>query len=317
MFFLEVDQNINETFLKKNQTNFIENSDEPSEKIKDENNKANVLEKENDSYCEETVEETIENNEANIFEKENYSYSEETPAEIIQDSISNASTRSPKDGDEINNSSYSNDGTDHSTSSDKQILFNVSKKDIDNKHKKKKYRRVRFDNYRTKIKIHFFRFMIDFINDYIKYSLCINNLIFRKISHIDIKNSSIKGNKRLIFATLREVLNSFSVSEKYRDKEKQNNVSMALLEKRKVSIDFLDMTLMEFFDTIYLSKNCELLKEQYGLKKGIPFYLFLENLKKKEKNLDFIHRLETTAEGFINYYISKKPKPLATLENKT
>ena len=101
--------------------------------------------------------------------------------------------------------------------------------------------------------------MIDFINDYIKHSLCIKNLKFRKIGHIDIQSSSVKANKSLIFATIREVLNNFSVSEKYRDKEAQNKVSMALLDKRKVSIDFLDMPLMEFFDTIYLSKNIDVL----------------------------------------------------------
>lgn len=216
-----------------------------------------------------------------------------------------------------NNTAFSStDGTNHSNSSDKQIWFNISKTNLDNYKAKKKYRRVRFDNYRTKIKIHFFKFLIDFINDYIKHSLCIKNLKFRKIGHIDIQSSSVKANKSLIFATIREVLNNFSVSEKYRDKEAQNKVSMALLDKRKVSIDFLDMPLMEFFDTIYLSKNIDVLKQKYGLKKGIPFYLFLENLE-KEKDFEFINRLKVTAEGFINYYILKKPKPLSIHEKKS
>ena len=217
-----------------------------------------------------------------------------------------------------NNTAFSStDGTNHSNSSDKQILFNISKTNLDNYKAKKKYRRVRFDNCRTKIKIHFFKFLIDFINDYIKHSLRIKNLKFRKIGHIDIQSSSVKANKSLIFATIREVLNNFSVSEKYRDKEAQNKVSMTLLDKRKVSIDFLDMPLMEFFDTIYLSKNIDVLKEKYGLKKGIPFYLFLENLEKKEKDFEFINRLKVTAEGFINYYILKKPKPLSIHEKKS
>ena len=243
--------------------------------------------------------------------------------EKLQNCISESSNGSddlnlPLSSNNNNNTAFSStDGTNHSNSSDKQIWFNISKTNLDNYKAKKKYRRVRFDNCRTKIKIHFFKFLIDFINDYIKHSLCIKNLKFRKIGHIDIQSSSVKANKSLIFATIREVLNNFSVSEKYRDKEAQNKVSMALLDKRKVSIDFLDMPLMEFFDTIYLSKNIDVLKEKYGLKKGIPFYLFLENLEKKEKDFEFINRLKVTAEGFINYYILKKPKPLSIHEKKS
>ena len=242
--------------------------------------------------------------------------------EKLQNCISESSNGSddlnlPLSSNNNNNTAFSStDGTNHSNSSDKQIWFNISKTNLDNYKAKKKYRRVRFDNCRTKIKIHFFKFLIDFINDYIKHSLCIKNLKFRKIGHIDIQSSSVKANKSLIFATIREVLNNFSVSEKYRDKEAQNKVSMALLDKRKVSIDFLDMPLMEFFDTIYLSKNIDVLKQKYGLKKGIPFYLFLENLE-KEKDFEFINRLKVTAEGFINYYILKKPKPLSIHEKKS
>ena len=242
--------------------------------------------------------------------------------EKLQNCISESSNGSddlnlPLSSNNNNNTAFSStDGTNHSNSSDKQIWFNISKTNLDNYKTKKKYRRVRFDNCRTKIKIHFFKFLIDFINDYIKHSLCIKNLKFRKIGHIDIQSSSVKANKSLIFATIREVLNNFSVSEKYRDKEAQNKVSMALLDKRKVSIDFLDMPLMEFFDTIYLSKNIDVLKQKYGLKKGIPFYLFLENLE-KEKDFEFINRLKVTAEGFINYYILKKPKPLSIHEKKS
>ena len=56
-----------------------------------------------------------------------------------------------------------------------------------------------------------------------------------------------------------------------------------------------------------------MLKKNYGLETAIPFYQFIEKLKKKEKKSikytdQYINNLVSLAEGYVNHFQNSKPR---------
>ena len=131
------------------------------------------------------------------------------------------------------------------------------------------------DNVKNKIKTQFHKFAIQFYVDYLKNKLHVKNLTFRKIARNYTKNITISENKALMSMTMGELLN-YDVLKKYRN-------------------DY------------YLRGNKEELVNNYGLKKAKLFADFLDE-KRKTESQEYISILDQEAKGYVNYYLTKKPR---------
>ena len=163
------------------------------------------------------------------------------------------------------------------------------------------------DNVKNKIKTQFHKFAIQFYVDYLKNKLHVKNLTFRKIARNYTKNITISENKALMNMTMGELLN-YDVSKKYRDKTEQNKLNLEIILKRNYEFDFFaKMKYMDFFNDYYLHGNKEELVNNYGLKKAKLFADFLDEKRKTECE-EYIEILEQEAKGYVNYYLTKKPR---------
>ena len=163
------------------------------------------------------------------------------------------------------------------------------------------------DNVKNKIKTQFHKFAIQFYVDYLKNKLHVKNLTFRKIARNYTKNITISENKALMNMTMGELLN-YDVSKKYRDKTEQNKLNLEVILKRNYEFDFFaNMKYMDFFNNYYLNGNKEELINNYGLKKAKLFADFLDE-KRKTESPEYISILEQEAKGYVNYYLTKKPR---------
>ena len=167
------------------------------------------------------------------------------------------------------------------------------------------------DNVKNKIKTQFHKFAIQFYVDYIKNKLHVRNLTFRKIARYYTKNITISENKALMNLTMGELLN-YDVSKKYRDKTEQNKVNLEVILKRNYEFDFFaNMKYKDFFNDYYLNGNKEELINNFGLKKAKLFADFLDE-KRKTESQEYISILEQEAKGYVNYYLTKKPRTRRT-----
>lgn len=64
---------------------------------------------------------------------------------------------------------------------------------------------------------------------------------------------------------------------------------------------------MDFFNDYYLHGNKEELVNNYGLKKAKLFADFLDE-KRKTESQEYISILDQEAKGYVNYYLTKKPR---------
>ena len=160
---------------------------------------------------------------------------------------------------------------------------------------------------KNKIKTQFHKFATQFYVDYLKNKLHVKNLTFRKIARNYTKNITISENKALMSMTMGELLN-YDVSKKYRDKTEQNKLNLEVILKRNYEFDFFaNMKYMDFFNDYYLRGNKEELVNNYGLKKAKLFADFLDE-KRKTESQEYISILEQEAKGYVNYYLTKKPR---------
>ena len=193
--------------------------------------------------------------------------------------------------------------------SQKKEIFQIEK--VDKKHPKgnsKKY------NAMLTIKTHFFSFLIALTNDYKKNKLQVEGLQFRNILRSEIRKTDIQTNKELLNWSLGKLLNEYSISRKFKLDKKTNQTNLTELIKIAPSISVLiNMKIKELFNNVYLSKDYEMLKKNYGLETAIPFYQFIEKLKKKEKKSikytdQYINNLVSLAEGYVNHFQNSKPR---------
>ena len=189
--------------------------------------------------------------------------------------------------------------------SQKKEIFQIEK--VDKKHPKgnsKKY------NAMLTIKTHFFSFLIALTNDYKKNKLQVEGLQFINILRSEIIKTDIQTNKELLNWSLGKLLNEYSITRKFKLDKKANQTNLTELIKIAPSISVLiNMKIKDLFNNVYLSKDYEMLKKNYGLETAIPFYQFIEKLKKKEKkSTDHTNNLVSLAEGYVNYFQQSKPR---------
>ena len=192
--------------------------------------------------------------------------------------------------------------------SQKKEIFQIEK--VDKKHPKgnsKKY------NAMLTIKTHFFSFLIALTNDYKKNKLQVEGLQFRNILRSEIRKTDIQTNKELLNWSLGKLLNEYSITRKFKLDKKANQTNLTELIKIAPSISVLiNMKIKDLFNNVYLSKDYEMLKKNYGLETAIPFYQFIEKLKEKQstekKSIEYINNLVSLAEGYVNHFQKSKPR---------
>ena len=191
--------------------------------------------------------------------------------------------------------------------SQKKEIFQIEK--VDKKHPKgnsKKY------NAMLTIKTHFFSFLIALTNDYKKNKLQVEGLQFRNILRSEIRKTDIQTNKELLNWSLGKLLNEYSITRKFKLDKKANQTNLTELIKIAPSISVLiNRKIEDLFNNVYLSKDYEMLKKNYGLETAIPFYQFIEKLKEKKskkKSIKYINNLVSLAEGYVNHFQKSKPR---------
>ncbi len=204
-------------------------------------------------------------------------------------------------------------------------IFNLKNKKI-GRHKKfsQEFRlktKNNPDNIFRKIKVHFFNFILKFLNLSIKSYFGFQKYKFLKLNQNVIKDSSIKFNKKIFSSNLFE-LNLFNISNKYANK---NMFSNKILMDKLIEIDSSFLTIFEIKLTIlysyFIDENCKnIIKNLIGLNEGIiSFNEFIENeIQKNEVNSnnifvdnnEYIENVKNIGYNFFNFMNNIKERKI-------
>ena len=128
----------------------------------------------------------------------------------------------------------------------------------------------------------------------------------------EIRKTDIQTNKELLNWSLGKLLNEYSITSKCTLDKKTNQTNLTELIKIAPSISVLiNRKIEDLFNNVYLSKDYEMLKKNYGLETAIPFHQFIEKLKEKKskkKSIKYINNLVSLAEGYVNHFQNSKPR---------
>lgn len=204
-------------------------------------------------------------------------------------------------------------------------IFNLKNKKI-GRHKKfsQEFRlktKNNPDNIFRKIKVHFFNFILKFLNLSIKSYFGFQKYKFLKLNQNVIKDSSIRFNKKIFSSNLFE-LNLFNISNKYANK---NMFSNKILMDKLIEIDSSFLTIFEIKLTIlysyYIDENCKnIIKNLIGLNEGIiSFNEFIENEIQKNEfnsnnifvdNNEYIENVKNIGYNFFNFMNNIKERKI-------
>ena len=204
-------------------------------------------------------------------------------------------------------------------------IFNLKNKKI-GRHKKfsQEFRlktKNNPDNIFRKIKVHFFNFILKFLNLSIKSYFGFQKYKFLKLNQNVIKDSSIRFNKKIFSSNLFE-LNLFNISNKYANK---NMFSNKILMDKLIEIDSSFLTIFEIKLTIlysyYIDENCKnIIKNLIGLNEGIiSFNEFIENEIQKNEvdsnnifvdNNEYIENVKKIGYNFFNFMNNIKERKI-------
>ena len=165
--------------------------------------------------------------------------------------------------------------------------------------KRKIHSKVDSDNMRNRLKISLFNFIIDFFNSLLK-KLFSKTIGFKLINY---KDKNIKSSKKLgnqLKMTMSEIL-SLDIQNNYKSLKKDHNRQTLInilneINKLDNSTEYkqlFNMTLLNFYKKIYLSKNRIELEKKYGLPKDIE--LFYDFFDKLNEDVDYKKKFELIA----------------------
>jgi hypothetical protein len=165
--------------------------------------------------------------------------------------------------------------------------------------KRKIHSKVDSDNMRNRLKISLFNFIIDFFNSLLK-KLFSKTIGFKLINY---KDKNIKSSKKLgnqLKMTMSEIL-SLDIQNNYKSLKKDHNRQILRnilneINKLDNSTEYkqlFNMTLLNFYKKIYLSKNRIELEKKYGLPKDIE--LFYDFFAKLNEDVDYKKKFELIA----------------------
>ena len=147
------------------------------------------------------------------------------------------------------------------------------------------------DNIKTKIQIHYINFIVNFINDIIYSYMTNKDYLFGKFNHNEKRKVSKKAFDKLKSYTIKDLLNNFKISKKYKHKENNNKNSFECLCRFCLFKKIFDMNYLEFFLLYYYNDN-KPLKEiiidnkiiKLSTKTESFYYLIEKQINKDYKN---------------------------------
>ena len=160
------------------------------------------------------------------------------------------------------------------------------------------------DNILRKIRVKFFKRIINYINSII-ISKNVNMKRLKPLKGKIAQNNNIKYNIKLLNSKLKDILSSNEINGKFKlfDKYYNKNVIDTIYSKNiKELIDFLEMTFLDVFKIFRGSNETEKL---IGLEK---LDSVIREMKIKEKDDEYINKLIKVAMNFENYYMGKFPR---------
>ena len=186
--------------------------------------------------------------------------------------------------------------------------------------KKKIHDKTESGNIRSKIKNHFHKFIIEFLNEQIKENNDGKQIVkFRKINYKKTNIRSREENKKLIEAKLKEIF-KYDISSKFKYKSNDQNLKTlnAIYHNPKLK-KYLDMTYEEFYTKLFLKDEhpstvdskveyfCDFIKELKN-KELKKINLNEENISDNQTIIieNYLNIINKVAKDYINYYKSGK-----------
>lgn len=170
------------------------------------------------------------------------------------------------------------------------------------------------DNIRRKIKTHFAQFIISFMNEVIAQKYQSNpKLELKSIDYKVIKNITQRINQKLFQMKLKDfLLLPLSTRVKFNRNQNENIVLRLIKANIECIIELFDMTINDFYDTIYLGKP-EVIKSKYELNESRTkkqfdsknqLHFFEEDLdsidKKEDRYYNLTKEIGMTLTDFFN-----------------
>lgn len=169
------------------------------------------------------------------------------------------------------------------------------------------------DNIRRKIKTHFAQFIISFMNEVIAQKYQSNpKLELKSIDYKVIKNITQRINQKLFQMKLKDfLLLPLSTRVKFNRNQNENIVLRLIKANIECIIELFDMTINDFYDTIYLGKpevikskyelNESRTKKQFDSKNQLNFFEEdLDSIDKKEDRYYNLKEIGMTLTDFFN-----------------
>lgn len=316
----DIMKNLKEFNEKKKNQNDLENNstrDNSKNKENEEKNESNSLKIEitapekneklfSNNYIQENEEEKkkddyLLNDESfgdeSIFLKRHIDYNSDLPLSL--------------DLKDCNESYLNNNIEENENEKEKEIKKKLGRKrkneiDYEEEPSKNTHTKFSLNNQIRKIKIHILKFGIDLINDCIKKELEIQYHKIRRISKQITSNISINENKKWFKLNMEDIL-KVDINGKYKNGNKDMNTKVInILRKKKVKTpitnEILDMTFVDLHN-LFMEEKENLIKK-YDLKniKAKNLNDFLNDLKEKGADENYIQSLRKNAQNFFNFF---------------
>ncbi len=162
---------------------------------------------------------------------------------------------------------------------------------------------IRRDNIRSKILNHFFQFLIDLFNDYVKKIYSYQKVLFQKINYDIRKKVNIDSVKSIMDKTIKEIC-EYDITSKSQLFDKRNNSDCLKLISKDLEEKFINMKILTFYKEYYLCEDEEYLKNKFGISLNTKNFKYL--LEEFNENYYEKKLYEETGKNLITQFINKK-----------
>ena len=188
--------------------------------------------------------------------------------------------KNKKEGNSILNKKRENTGRKREFS-----LNTNQNNEIKKKEKEKPYDKIRVDNLKRKIQVHYMSFILSFLNEIIKHFGLDKQ--FLKIDYNKKKDVCNKNLNKLKEKTIGEIISS-EISTKYKRNDKNHNkIIVDELRENEVLRNILSQKYMTLFKEVYYKSNNRINLQQFGADEEIILSRKVEMYKDFLKNNDF------------------------------
>ena len=212
------------------------------------------------------------------------------------------------------NTNQNNQNLDSKKNNKKKLIKRIKKKDR---------RREKPDEIRTRIKNKFHKFSFNYLNYLIREeNKNIQKIKFRKIEYKKIFGGNKKQNKEFLQKKFKDLIEENNITPKYKNKKPElnkkhlknydlnDNLCNNNLNESKV-FNFLNLKMELIFNDYFLNKKPEkdFLNQKRKKKVKILFFDdFIEELKDKKEDENYIEKVKEVAKNYVSFYNNVKEK---------